>query len=141
MKKSTRTILWILGGIFVLPVIATLVFVAIFGETALDTQPQVPDPDTVEAEEVSLSPECREAFQDAHNVSVYRDLPEHTFPMYFACTSLDEWREANDLYPDALDVNDYNSDPVEKARMVCHVGFADELAGAAICDLLEPPQY
>lgn len=67
------------------------------------------------AQEQTVSDRCAEAFESAANVSAYQDTHEDLFPAYSACSSVEEWRAADQVYPEAID----GVDPVRYAMTVC----------------------
>ena len=82
----------------------------------------------------SVSEACASAFRAAASVSEYRDKHEDLFPAYSACTSIEEWKAANGLYPKAID----GVDPVRYAMTVC-ANNQRELGATAICQSVNVP--
>lgn len=75
-----------------------------------------------------VSGECASAFEQAAAVSDLQDTHEDLFPAYSACKTLDEWKAADDAYPDAMD----GVDPIVYARNVCDSNSA-RLGSTPIC--------
>lgn len=87
-----------------------------------------------DSENPIVSGACAHAFLEAANVDAMRDTHKDLFPAYYACTSIEEWREADRMYPGAID----GVDPVMYAQNVC-AGAQDELRDTPICEAVNPP--
>ena len=96
-------------------------------------------PDTAEGEAreervIAADSTCTEAFAAAASISEYQDTHEDLFPAYSACTSIDEWKAADALYPAAID----GADPVRYAMTVC-ANNQGELRETPICRAVNAP--
>ena len=113
---------------------------AVLGSTtickAVNTPPPAPPAvaGVLSAEPVVISAECRKAFRAAAAVDEMRDTHRDLFPAYSACTSLEEWKNADAMFPDAID----GVDPINYARNVC-AGNQEELGASAICKAVNAP--
>lgn len=97
--------------------------------------PDIEDSESpTDSENPIVSGACAHAFLEAANVDAMRDTHKDLFPAYSACTSIEEWREADRMYPDAID----GVDPVMYAQKVC-AGAQDELRETPICKAVNPP--
>jgi hypothetical protein len=85
-------------------------------------------------EEESVSGACADAFREAANVDALHDTHADLYPAYSACTSIEEWREADRRYPEAID----GVDPVMYAQNIC-AGAQDELGKTPICKAVNVP--
>ena len=129
-----------------LGVFATLVALSLPSACGGDSTPDVrsnsrslPSPPTPATEARAVQPvvtsasPCMEAFAAAAAVSPYLDTHEDLFPAYAACTSIDDWKAADALHPDAIDI-----DPVQYAMTVCAVN-QEELDETPICKAVNAP--
>jgi hypothetical protein len=82
----------------------------------------------------SVSQACADAFAAAASVSEFQDTHEDLFPAYSACSTVEEWKAADKLYPDAID----GVDPVSYAMTVC-ANNQQELGDAPICRAVNAP--
>ena len=97
--------------------------------TDLVTAPAAADP-----EGESVASPCIRAFATAAAVSEYSDTREDLFPAYSACGSIDEWKEAYALHPNAID----GGSPEQHAMTVCADNQA-ELGETPICQAVNAP--
>ena len=93
------------------------------------TSPPVTDP-----EGESVGSPCVRAFGTAAGVSEYNDTREDLFPAYSACGSIDEWKAAYALHPNAID----GGNPVQYAMTVC-ADNQTELGKTPICQAVNAP--
>ena len=84
--------------------------------------------------QVVVSTACARAFRAAAAVDPLRDRHEDLFPAYSACTTVAEWRRANEQYPAAID----GVDPVVYAMNVC-AGNQERLGSTSICRAVNAP--
>jgi hypothetical protein len=75
-----------------------------------------------------VSKVCAAAFQIAAAVNEFQATHADLFAAFSACTTLDEWVDADALYPDAID----GVDPVLYATNVC-ISYPEEIGATAIC--------
>ena len=97
----------------------------------------VPDAVGAEAREergVASDTPCIEAFAAAARISEYQDTHEDLFPAYSACTSLEEWKAADALYPAVID----RVDPIRYAMTVC-ANNQEELRETPLCRAVNAP--
>lgn len=82
----------------------------------------------------SVSQACADAFATAASVSEYQDTHEDLFPAYSVCASVEEWKTADELHPDAID----GVDPFRYAMTVC-ANYQKELGNTPICRAVNAP--
>ena len=75
-----------------------------------------------------VSDGCARAFATAALVDPLQDRHEDLLPAYTACTSLDEWKVADRLYPAAID----GVEPIRYAATVC-AGNRQTIGDSPIC--------
>lgn len=115
---------WVLGAVALLLV-----------QGACNSDDRTTDSTTTAATEIKqVSEECAEAFKDAANVNEVQDTHQDLFPAYSACSSIEEWRAADALYPDAFD----GVDPVQAAITVCAYNQR-EIGSTRICRTVNEP--
>ena len=90
--------------------------------------------ETANSANESLGSACIAAFASAAGVSDYNDTHEDLFPAYSACESIEEWREAYALHPDAID----GGNPVQYAMTVC-ANNQGQLGRTPICRAVNAP--
>lgn len=69
---------------------------------------------------------CDEAFAQAAEASDFEDSVSDLYPAVRACDSVEEWVEASEAHPDALD----GADPRTFLRNICQ---GDAVADAELC--------
>ncbi len=76
---------------------------------------------------------CAEAFEVAAGAMEYQGTHEDLFPAYSVCKSINEWREAYALHPEAID----GGNPVQYAMAVC-ANRRGTIGQTPICKAVNP---